>query len=53
MKKLASQHFSRKNGNESIMVTTRFLARILAGPDGPFGFWTFLKCPKSSSEKQT
>ncbi len=42
-KKLASQHFSQKNGNESIMVTNAFLARFLSEKFGAFGFWTFLK----------
>jgi len=28
------------------MVTSHFLARFLAGPDGPFQKWTFLKMSK-------
>ena len=42
MKKLASQHFSSKIQNESIMLTSRFFGFF---PDriGPLGFWTFIR----------
>jgi hypothetical protein len=41
MKKLASQHFPRKNRNDSIMVTSGFF-EFFTDRNGPLGFWTFL-----------
>jgi len=45
--------FLAKNKKKTIMVTNQKMKVFDSNSDGPFGFWTFQKCPKSSSEKQT
>jgi hypothetical protein len=41
------------NKKETIMLSILFFHFFDANLGGPFGKWTFQKCPKSSSEKQT
>jgi hypothetical protein len=50
LEKLASQHFSRKNGNESIMVTSQ-KSKVFHRPKWPFWKMDIYKCPKSICEK--
>ena len=52
LKKLASQHFSAKNKNESIMVTSQ-KSRVFFIFISHFWKMDIYKCPKSISEDQT
>jgi hypothetical protein len=45
--------FQEKNENESISVTMCFFFALFPDPAWPFIKWTFQKCPKSISERQT
>jgi hypothetical protein len=53
IKKVMVTTFLSRNKKETNMVTNQKMRKNGSNSDGPFGFWTFQKCPKSSSERQT